>query len=288
MNDKLSLRPGNRARTIFIICNYLFFVIVMAIMLIPIIKVFVDSIDPTAAYGIRLWPQTVSLSAYKQILSNEAFYRPLMVSALITVLGTATGLLITTMGAYVIIQKDMPGRKLFVNLIMLTMLFSGGLIPTYLTVKSVGLIGSIWSVILQLSLSAYNMVLMKSFFESLPPSLFEAAEVDGCTPIGIFFKIVLPLSKPALASIGLFIGVTMWNDFFFSRIYITDPAWQNFQLKVREMIIEESVMSLSVGSMPAETLKSAVVFVVIAPFMVIYPFLQKYFVKGVTLGAVKG
>lgn len=288
MHEKFSFKKGHRGRALFRIFNVLFLTLTMIAMLIPILKVFIDSIDPTASYGLRLWPKVVSLDAYEMILTNSSFYRPFLVSTLTMVLGTATGLCITTLGAYVIIQKNMPGRALFANIILFTMLFSGGLIPTYLTIKGVGLIGSIWAVIFQLSMNAYNIILMKSFFESLPQSLFEAAEVDGCSPIGIFTRIVLPLSKPALASIGLFIAVSMWNDFFFFRIYVTDPKWQNFQLKVRELIVEETAMSASLGSMPAETLKSAVVFVVILPFVLIYPFLQKYFVKGVTLGAVKG
>lgn len=289
MKEKFSFAKGHRGRTIFNICNYAFFVILMVAMIVPILKVVVDSVDPSAAYGIRLIPKKFSLDAYEYIFGTSSLYRPFLVSIYTTIVGTAVGLAITTIGAYVIIQKDMPGRGLFVNMILFTMLFNGGLVPTFLAVKSYGLLNSVWSVILQLSISAYNMILMKSFFESLPETLFEAAEIDGCTPFGTFIRIVLPLSKPALASVGLFIAVAFWNDFFHFQIYIQNPNWMNFQVKVRELILSDSLLGTPTsGSMSPEMLKSAVVIIVMAPFLIVYPFLQKYFVKGVTLGAVKG
>ncbi|MEF9960580.1 MAG: carbohydrate ABC transporter permease [Niameybacter sp.] len=289
MKDKMSLQKGYRARTLFVIFNYIFFILVMGIMIVPLLKVFVDSVDPTATYGMRLIPKEFSLGAYQHILGTSSLYRPFFVSIFTTIVGTVIGLAVTTIGAYVIIQEEMPGRKLFVNIIMFTMLFSGGLIPTYLAIKQIGLLDSIWAVILPLSINAYNIILMKSFFQGLPQSLFEAAEIDGCTPIGTFTKIVLPLSKPALASVGLFIAVAYWNDFFHFQIYINNPNWQNFQVKVRELILSDTLLGTSTGgSMPPEMLKSATIVVVMAPFLFIYPFLQKYFVKGITLGAVKG
>jgi putative aldouronate transport system permease protein len=289
MEDKFSFKKGHRARAIFLIADYLILSIAMIFIILPILKVLVDSVDPTSTYGMRLWPKVIDFGAYKQIMSNQSLYRPFMVSVVTTVVGTVVGLLIVTISAYVIIQKEMPGRKFFVNMILFTMMFNGGLVPTFLTVKAFGLMESMWAVILPLTLNAYNIILMKSFFESIPNTLYEAAELDGCTPIGIFWRIILPLSKPALASIGLFIAVTMWNDFFHFQIYIHDPLKQNFQLKLREMIMMESMVgTANTGSVTGEMMKSAVIVVVITPFLVIYPFLQKYFVKGVTLGAVKG
>lgn len=289
MKDKMSLQKGYRARTLFVIFNYIFLMLLMVMMIVPLLKVFVDSVDPTATYGMRLIPKEFSLGAYQHILGTSSLYRPFFVSIFTTIVGTIIGLAVTTIGAYVIIQEEMPGRKLFVNIIMFTMLFSGGLIPTYLAIKQIGLLDSIWAVILPLSINAYNIILMKSFFQGLPQSLFEAAEIDGCTPVGTFTKIVLPLSKPALASVGLFIAVAYWNDFFHFQIYINNPNWQNFQVKVRELILSDTLLGTSTGgAMPPEMLKSATIVVVMAPFLFIYPFLQKYFVKGITLGAVKG
>ena len=288
MKEKISFKKGHRGRSIFVMANYTLLCLVMIMMIVPILKVLVDSVDPTSTYGLNLIPKEVSFAAYKYIITNATLYRPFLVSIITTIMGTGVGLIITTLGAYVIIQEEMPGRKVFVSLIMFTMLFNGGLIPTYMVIKDLKLLNSVWAVILPLSFNAYNIILMKSFFESLPTSLFEAAEIDGCTPIGTFFRIVLPLSKPALASVGLFIAVAFWNDFFHFQIYINDPKWLNFQIKVRDMILNDSLIGTPTSAgMQAEMLKSAAIIVVILPFMIIYPFLQRYFVQGVTLGAVK-
>ncbi len=285
MQEKLSFRKGYRARTIFVICTYIFLTLTMCAMIVPLIKVLVDSLDPTS-YGLRLIPRKIDFVAYQSIFSNKYLYLPFVVSVFTTVTGTAVGLFLTTLAGYVILQKEMPGHKVLVNMIFITMLFSGGLIPTYLTIKKIGLMNNYLAVILPVGLSAYNIILMKSFFESIPSTLYEAAEMDGCSPMGIFFKIVLPLSKPALASVGLFIAVSMWNNYMNFILYITKPEMTNFQVKVRELILSDGI-SGTVITASEEMLKSAVVVVVVLPFLLIYPWLQKYFVKGVTIGAVK-
>lgn len=286
--EKISFRPGHRTRAVFLIFDFLFLTILMACMILPILKVLVDSLDPSA-YGIRLWPKKIELTAYKIILSNVALYRPFLVSVITTVLGTVIGLILTTLGGYVLIQTDMPGHKFISKMVLITMLFNGGMIPTYLTIRNLGLMNNFISVIIPCCLSAYNMLLVKSFFQTLPGTLFEAAALDGCTPLDTFIRIVLPLSKPSLASIGLFIAVGMWNDYMHFILYITNPAWKNFQVKIRDLILNDSVAgSTSMISASQEMLKSAVVIVVVFPFLLIYPFVQKYFTKGVTLGALKG
>jgi putative aldouronate transport system permease protein len=199
---------------------------------------------------------------------------------------TFVGLAISTVGAYILIQKDMPGVKVFGYLLMFTMVFNGGLIPTFLVMKKIGLLDSLWAVILTGALNVYNLVLMRSFFEGLPVSLFEAAEIDGCTPMGIFIKIVLPLSKAALASIGLFFAVAAWSEYFHYVIYIKDTTKYNFQYKLRDLFADkqESMEGMQIN---LKTLQSAGIIVSIVPFMFIYPFCQKYFMTGVTMGAVK-
>jgi putative aldouronate transport system permease protein len=256
-------------------------------MLIPILKVFVDSVDPSASGVMRIWPQKFDIGAYTQILGTEGLYRPFLVSLGTTIIGTIVGLLLTTLAAYVIIQKEMPGNRFFVNMILFTMLFSGGLIPTYLTVSYLGLMNNYIAVIVPVTLTAYNIILMKSFFQTIPSALYEAAKLDGCSPIGIFWRIVLPLSKPALASIGLFIAVAMWNDFMHFQLYIQDPMLKNFQLKVRELVLNDAAVGTSLSTVNGDMLKSAVIIVVMAPFLMVYPFIQKYFQKGVTIGGVK-
>lgn len=286
MKDKFSLAKGHRARTLFLIFDIVFISFLCVCMIIPLLKVLVDSVDPTT-YGIRLFPKEIDFCAYKQILSKSSLYQPLWVSVYTTVLATVIGLTLTTLAGFVVIQRDMPGHKFIVNSIMFTMLFSGGLIPTYITIKNLGLMNNIMTVVLPSSLSAYNIILMKSFFEGIPNTLYEAAELDGASPMDIFSKIVLPLSKPALASIGLFIAVGMWNSYMNFVLYITDATKKNFQVKVRDLILNDGLSGTSI-EISEDMLKNAMVIIVVFPFLVIYPFLQKYFVKGVTLGAVKG
>ena len=286
--EKVSFQPGYRARAAFLIFNYLFLTLLMLCMVLPLVKVLVDSLDPSS-YGIRLWPKKVDFTAYKIILSNAALYRPFLVSVFTTVAATVIGLILTTLGGYVLIQTEMPGHKFISKMVLITMLFNGGMIPTYLTIKNLGLMNNLIAVIIPCSLSAYNMILIKSFFQTLPSTLFEAAALDGCTPMDTFFRIVLPLSKPSLASIGLFIAVGMWNNYMHFILYMSNPAWKNFQVKIRDLILNESVAgSTATISASQEMLKSAVVIVVVFPFLLVYPFVQKYFTKGVTLGAVKG
>lgn len=286
MKEKISLKKGRRGRACFLIFNTLFLCFLMLIMLIPLWKVIVDSLDPTSV-GIRLWPKQLSLFAYETILTKKSLYQPFLVSVYTTIAATAVGLLLTTLAAYVILQKEMPGRRLMIGYIMFTMLFSGGMIPSYLNIKNLGLMNNLLVIILPAGLSTYNMVLMRSFFESIPSTLYEAAELDGCTPMGIFWRIVLPLSKPALASIGLFIAVGTWNEYMPFILYMQDSNKMNFQVKVRELILQDGLAGTAISASD-DMLKSAVVVVVVFPFLVIYPFVQKYFTKGVTVGAVKG
>lgn len=286
IKEKMSLERGRRGRTVFIICNTLFLSLLMLIMVIPLWKVIVDSLDPTSV-GVRLWPKQISFYAYQTILTKKTLYQPFLVSVYTTVVATVLGLLLTTLAAYVILQKEMPGRRLLIAYILFTMLFNGGMIPTYLNIKNLGLMNNLMVVIIPAGLSTYNIVLMRSFFESIPSTLYEAAELDGCTPLGIFWRVVLPLSKPALASIGLFIAVGTWNTYMPFILYMQDSTKMNFQVKVRELILQD-VLSGTAISASEDMLKSAVVVVVVFPFLVIYPFVQKYFTKGVTVGAVKG
>ena len=288
MRERFSFRKGHRARAVFLICDYLFLLFLIVAMLIPLWKLFVDSVDPSSV-GTRFWPKEFSLDAYKVILNNAGMYRPFLVSVLTTVAGTIVGLAVTTLGAYGLKQKELPGHAFFSRTVLVTMMFNGGMIATYLTYKNLGLMNNLMAVIVPVCVTAYNTILMRSFFDGLPDALFDSASIDGCSPFGCFFRIALPLSKPALASVGLFIAVAMWNDYMHFILYITDQDWVNFQVKIRALILEET---LAVGSssitLGTEMLKSATVIVVILPFLFVYPFLQKYFVKGVTLGAVKG
>ncbi len=264
----------------------LIFVLICFIMIIPIYKVLIDSLDLKTAYGMKLLPEQFGLAGYKSVFTNPTLYRPFLVSCLTTVAGTFCGLAISTLGAYVLIQWKMPGRNFFANLLLFTMIFNGGMIPTYLVMRSLHLTNTLWVVILLPAINVYNLVLMRNFFEGIPGSLFESAEMDGCSPMRIFFQIVLPLSKAALTAIGLMFAVSYWNDYTNYKLYITNENLYNFQMKLRSVIMG-SDLPTAVGGATENTVKNAAVIVAILPFMIIYPFCQQYFIQGVNIGAVK-
>ena len=272
---------------LFNVINGILFILISIIMLIPIYKVLVDSFDLSSAYGMRLWPKQFGLAGYASVLSNPTLYRPLLISVGTTLVGTFLGLALSTLGAYVLIQWDMPGRTFFANFLLFTMIFNGGMIPTYLVMKNLGLTNNLLGVVLLPAINIYNLVLMRNFFEGIPQSLFEAATLDGCTPMATFIKVVLPLSKAALASIGLMFAVAYWNDYTNYKLYITDSSLYNFQMKLRSIMMGSDLPQAN-GGATENTVKSAAIIIAILPFMILYPFLQKYFVKGVNVGAVKG
>jgi len=272
---------------LFNVINGILCILISIIMLIPIYKVLVDSFDLSSAYGMRLWPKQFGLAGYASVLSNPTLYRPLLISVGTTLAGTFLGLALSTLGAYVLIQWDMPGRTFFANFLLFTMIFNGGMIPTYLVMKNLGLTNNLLGVVLLPAINIYNLVLMRNFFEGIPQSLFEAATLDGCTPMATFIKVVLPLSKAALASIGLMFAVAYWNDYTNYKLYITDSSLYNFQMKLRSIMMGSDLPQAN-GGATENTVKSAAIIIAILPFMILYPFLQKYFVKGVNVGAVKG
>lgn len=287
MTEKLSFAPQYRGRTIFRIFNALLMLLIFLAVVIPILKVVSDSFDKSTTYGINLIPKNPSLDAYKTIFTNENLYTPFLISMLTTVVGTVLGLFMTTMGAYVLAKRDLIGRGFLSKMVFITMIFNGGLVPTFLVLKSLGLTNTLWAVLLPPSINVFNMILMRNFFEQIPFSLLESAEMDGANPFAVFIHIVLPLSKPALAAIGLFFAVQFWNEFFHYVIYISDTSLYNFQIKLRELILSEQniadVEVMGFGNM----VKNAAVIVAMLPFAIAYPFVQRSFITGVTLGAVK-
>ena len=272
--------------TLFDAINYVVFIIVALIILVPIWKVVVDSLNAVGVYQFRLWPSDFTLDGYKVILGEQGLYRPLINSFVTTIFGTLLGLVLSTLGGYVLIQFDMPGRNIMAYFLLFTMIFSGGMIPEYLVMRRLGLLNNMWILVIKHGINVGNIVLMRNFFEGIPASLFEAAKIDGCSPMGIFVRIVLPLSKAALASIGLMFAVGVWNDYTTVQIYITNPDFVNFQYKLRVMIMNGDTPPTQYP-VSQTTLYIAGIIAAILPFMILYPFLQDYFVKGVNIGAVK-
>lgn len=283
--EQLVYKKKKKKFKIFPIVNAIFFILVSLLILFPMWKVIVDSFDAHSATSFRWWPSTFSVGGYGAIFSRSALYQPFLISVVTTLIGTFMGLLLATLGGYVLIQWDMPGRNFFAYMLLFTMIFDGGMVPKYLVMQNLHLLDTLWAVILPMSINVYNLVLMRNFFDGIPKGLFEAAAIDGCSPMRIFIQIVLPLSKAALASIGLMFAVGFWNDYTNYKLYITDSKWYNFQMKLRGMMLGSDLPTAS--GVSENTLKNSAVMVAIIPFMIIYPFCQQYFVKGVNIGAVK-
>ncbi|TMV50225.1 carbohydrate ABC transporter permease [Paenibacillus mesophilus] len=266
--------------------------------LFPLYYVIVMSITPIAEVlrngGFVIWPNDITMDAYKYIFSSNRIPNALWVTIRVTVIGTFCNLLITTFLAYPLSKRFLPGRNIVLMGIVFTMLFSGGLIPLYIVVKATGLLNSIWALIIPGLVSSFNLLIMKTYFENLPGEIEEAAKVDGCSDMQTLFRIVLPLSMPIMATLGLFYGVGHWNAYFGGIMYLTDKDLMPIQVVLRNMIVSPSVSSeLNVNAsdlqtLPPETIKMATVVVAIIPILIVYPFLQKYFVKGMLLGSIKG
>jgi putative aldouronate transport system permease protein len=289
MYEKLSLKKELRARTLFVILNIVFFILIIIIILLPLVKVLVDSLDKRASTSeFRFFPKEFSFDSYLRIIKQPWLFKPFIISLITTTGGTLIAMFVTTLFAYVLTKKDMPLRNVFMYLTLFTMVFRGGMIPLYLVVKKLHLYDTLWAIMLPTALNAYYLILLRNFFSSIPDSLIEAAEIEGCSPFKIFYYIVLPLSKASLAAVGLFNIVAYWNTFFPFIIYIRDESLWNFQTMLRNMVLENETVSGVFYDISFESLKNAAVIVVIIPVVILYPVLQKYFVKGVNLGSIKG
>ncbi|MGO4697149.1 carbohydrate ABC transporter permease [Paenibacillus sp. 2TAB26] len=271
----------------------LFAVLAMLPFLYIVFNSFLSS-EEFARRGVVFFPKKFSLDAYMYIFSTNTIVRSLLNTIFITLAGTAINIIFTSLMAYPLSRKELHGRKSIMLLIIFSMLFSGGMIPAFLVVKALGLMNSLWALLLPGAISAFNLIILKNFFQQMPDGIEEAAKIDGCNDIGILIKIVLPLSLPAIATFSLFYAVGHWNSFFTAILYINDTAKWPIQILLRQVVImaeggigDASQMSESLA-IPAQSVKMAVITVSTLPILIVYPFLQKHFAKGVLLGSVKG
>ncbi|MGF7142853.1 putative aldouronate transport system permease protein [Anaerotaenia torta] len=240
-------------------------------------------------------PRVWSMNAYNYAIKNGNILMGLWNSIKLTLLGTTVSMTLSLLFAYPLSKKHLRGRTLILNMVIVTMLFSGGMIPTYLVLNGYKLYDSYWALVLIGAISPFNMIIIKNFFQELPVELEEAACIDGCSEIGIFGKIILPLSKPVIASISLFYGVGYWNDYFNAMIYLNTPSKFTVQIILRNIVLKASNISEVMldyydtwGAPPDKAVKMAATVIATVPIICIYPFVQKYFTKGVMVGAVKG
>ncbi|MHA7963226.1 carbohydrate ABC transporter permease [Paenibacillus sp. CAU 1782] len=240
-----------------------------------------------------LIPKSFSIEAYKYIFSADTFTRSLRVSIFVTVIGTLFQLIMTSLMAYSLSHRNLPGRSIVLLMVLFTMLFSGGMIPTYFVVKATGLLDSLAALIIPGAISAFNLIILKNFFQSIPEELKESAKMDGSHELGVLFRIVLPLSLPAMAAFGLFYAVGIWNQYFSAILYLTDANKYPVQVILRQVIILTNGSigdTAEIENVPyyGNSIKMAVIVIATVPIMMVYPFLQKHFAKGVLLGSVKG
>jgi putative aldouronate transport system permease protein len=260
-------------------------------MLVVVSTSFASGEQIREAGGYVLFPTDPTLEAYRTIFSSPLIFRSLGVSVFVTVVGTALALFVTICMAYAL-SRPVFGGKFMLMAIILTLFFSPGLIPMFLMIKQLGLLNSIWSLILPGVFAGFNFIVMRSFFMGIPSELMEAARIDGASDFRILRTIVLPLSKAVIAVIGLFYAVGFWNAFFNAMLYINDQTLWPIQMILRSYVIQgTSLTADQLGvqqSPPPQSIKMAVVVVALAPIVLVYPFLQKYFSKGVITGAIKG
>ena len=276
---------------VFQVFNYIFLGLIGFVCLYPMWHVlmasFSDSTALTAHSGLLLWPIEFSLDAYKRVLSNQNIWTGYLNTIKYLVLGVSTSMVMTILGAYVLSRRDFMLRRPIMLAITFTMFFSGGTIPTYLNIQELGLKGSIWGIVLPFCIATYNMIILRTSFESLPESLLEAARIDGAGQLACLTRIVLPLSKASLAVITLYYGVAYWNGWFWASQILEHKGDMPLAVVLRDILINADMQQMDTGVTNMEGIKYATIIVATVPILCVYPFIQKYFAQGVMIGAVK-
>ena len=295
-SNKISLSKADR---IFDIVNYAILTLVLLIVAYPLYFIVIASVsDPIAVYAgkVVFWPQSFTWEGYQRILEYEQFFTGYRNTVIYTVVGTAVNVLITIPGAYALSRKDLVGRNTMMMLVTFTMIFNGGLIPSYLLIMELKLYNTMWALILPVAVSSWNLIVARTFFQqTIPDELLEAAVLDGCSNAQFFVRIVLPLSKSIIAVMVLFYAVSHWNSYFNALIYLKTPTKYPLQLVLRSILFENSLgdmvedaSTLAAQQRMGDLIKYGVIMASSLPLLILYPFLQRYFIQGVMIGAVKG
>ncbi len=282
------------------VVNYILLLVLAFVCLYPFLNVIAYSLSGYNAVlsgKVTFYPIDFTLSAYQQILGKTQIWNSMRTTVLVTLMGTGLSLILTVFASYALSRNDLPGRKFLTGMILFTMYFGGGMIPTFLVVKGVGLYDTLGALFIPQAVNVFNFIVMRTFFRNLPESLEEAARIDGASYMQVLVKIVLPLSLPiiaTIATIGLFYAVGYWNTYFDALLYIQDPNKYTLQLRLRSLLFGEELNNSGVNleglgtQVMTQSLKMATVAVSTVPILIVYPWLQKYFVKGVMVGSIKG
>jgi putative aldouronate transport system permease protein len=301
----LALKNTKNARRtkedkVFDFINVFLVAMIVLLVIYPLYFIVIASIsDPNMIYEGKVWflPKEITMEGYERILRDSKIWLGYKNSIVYTVVGTIVNVSFTLMAAYALSRKDLYGRNTIMFLFLMTMFFSGGLIPTYLVVKNLGLLNTMWALILPKAVAVWNVIVAKTFFEStIPGELLEASRIDGCNDVKFFWKIVLPLSKPIVAVMVLFYAVGHWNSYFDALIYLNNENLYPLQLILRNILIQNQASTMMISDLDSlaakqrvsELIKYGVIIVSSLPLLIVYPFVQKYFVKGVMIGGIKG
>ena len=294
---KITRTPGE---WVLDIVKVVFLAFVVVVTVYPFWNIFIISInDATDAIrgGLYFLPRKLSLSSYAEILRRSTFLASIKVSVGRTLIGTPIAVLVTAMLAYPLSRKDLVGRKFWNLLFVFTMYFGGGLVPYYMVLKGIHMLNTFWVFIFPMMMSVYNMILIRSYIESMPDSLFEAAKIDGANDLVVFVKMVIPLSKPILMTVALFVAINQWNSWFDAYLYTSDQALKPMQSILVEILNQyqtgastsQAMSNAKAGvTVTPDSIRMAATMVATLPIIMVYPFVQKYFVQGIMLGAVKG
>ena len=296
-HKKITRTPGE---WVLDIVKVVFLAFVVVVTVYPFWNIFIISInDATDAIrgGLYFLPRKLSLSSYAEILGRSTFLASIKVSVGRTLIGTPIAVLVTAMLAYPLSRKDLVGRKFWNLLFVFKMYFGGGLVPYYMVLKGIHMLNTFWVFIFPMMMSVYNMILIRSYIESMPDSLFEAAKIDGANDLVVFVKMVIPLSKPILMTVALFVAINQWNSWFDAYLYTSDQALKPMQSILVEILNQyqtgastsQAMSNAKAGvTVTPDSIRMAATMVATLPIIMVYPFVQKYFVKGIMLGAVKG
>ncbi|MCL7745726.1 carbohydrate ABC transporter permease [Halalkalibacter alkaliphilus] len=286
-----------KSYTIFTVFNYSFLILMALLCILPLVHILAVSLSGSAAAAaniVTFWPVDFTIDAYQRTIGNDNFIRSFLISVLRVVLGTAISMGAMLCAAYSLAKYDeeFKGRKLYVWFFVFTMIFNGGLVPTYMVVTGLGLTNTIWALVLPTAINAFNLILLLNFFRtSVPKSLEESATIDGANHFQIFLKIYLPIAVPAIATVSLFTMVFHWNSWFDGMIYNNDARNYPLQTFLQTIIVQQDFSQITdaetLRNLSQRTVQSAQIFIAALPMLVVYPFIQKYFVKGIVLGAEK-
>lgn len=284
---------GDRVLDAFVYTSLLLFAVST---LLPFANVFSKSVSEEWAVvsgKVGLYPVGFQLETMRYVITSNEFIRAFLISVGITLVGTLLSIILTAVTAYPLSKRNLPGTGAILVLFIFTMMFNGGIIPNYLLIRKLGLINDLWSLVLPAMISVFNMLVIKSYYESLPESLEESAKIDGARNVTILFRIILPLCGPVLATIALFYAVYYWNDFFHPMLYLSSPSLKPLQLYLRDIVMDADTSSATktadeLMNVSPEGIRAATVIASTVPILLVYPFLQKYFIKGVLIGSVKG